>query len=232
MKKNSTFRCQICGKTEQQATLLPYDLIRPEITALIQKEIPGWSEHQFICVDDLNRFRIDYIGSILETERGEISDLEQEVITSLSKQEIFSHDVEQEFQAKRSVGEKVADHIAAAGGSWSFIIIFMLFLVVWIGINTFLLLKKPFDPYPYILLNLFLSCIAAIQAPIIMMSQKRQEARDRLQASHDYQINLKAELEIRHLHRKIDHLLSHQWQRLIEIQQIQLELMKEIENQR
>jgi uncharacterized membrane protein len=84
------------------------------------------------------------------------------------------------------------------------------------------------DPYPYILLNLILSCLAAIQAPIIMMSQNRQEAKDRLRSQHDYQVNLKAELEIRHLHEKVDHLLSHQWERLAEIQEIQLELLSEI----
>jgi uncharacterized membrane protein len=94
--------------------------------------------------------------------------------------------------------------------------------------NSMSLITKPFDPYPYIFLNLILSCLAAIQAPIIMMSQNRQEERDRIQAEHDYRINLKAELEIRHLHEKVDHLLVNQWQRLLEIQEIQMELMDEI----
>jgi uncharacterized membrane protein len=104
----------------------------------------------------------------------------------------------------------------------------MAVLLSWITINTISLLKTPFDPYPYILLNLVLSCIAAIQAPVIMMSQGRQETRDRLHAQRDYQVNLKAELEIRHLHQKIDHLLSHQWERLVEIQEIQMELINEV----
>ena len=90
----------------------------------------------------------------------------------------------------------------------------------------------PVDPYPFILLNLVLSCLAAIQAPIIMMSQNRQEAKDRLRSQHDYQINLKAELEIRHLHEKIDHLLSHQWDRLTQIQEIQLDLLSEMSKKR
>jgi len=100
--------------------------------------------------------------------------------------------------------------------------------VIWIALNSVLLLRRPFDPYPFILLNLVLSCLAAIQAPVIMMSQNRQESKDRLRSQHDYRVNLKAELEIRQLHDKIDHLLSHQWERLVEIQQIQIDLLSEL----
>ena len=122
----------------------------------------------------------------------------------------------------------MADKLADFGGSWRFIGIFCGLLFLWIVINSALIIWKPFDPYPFIFLNLILSCLAAIQAPVILMSQNRQEARDRLQAEYDYRINLKAELEIRHLHEKIDHLLMNQWQRLLEIQQIQMELMEEL----
>lgn len=122
----------------------------------------------------------------------------------------------------------MADRLADFGGSWLFIGIFCGTLAIWIIMNSVVMLMKPFDPYPYIFLNLILSCLAAIQAPVILMSQNRQEARDRIQAEHDYRINLKAELEIRHLHEKIDHLLMNQWQRLMEIQQIQMELMQEL----
>jgi uncharacterized membrane protein len=110
----------------------------------------------------------------------------------------------------------------------TFIIIFVTVLLAWIAINTVVLLKKPFDPFPYILLNLILSCIAAIQAPVILMSQNRQEGKDRLKAEHDYRVNLKAEFEIRSLHEKIDHMLVHQWQRLMEIQQVQTDLLSEL----
>lgn len=105
-------------------------------------------------------------------------------------------------------------------------------LIAWIVLNAALLLNRGFDPYPFILLNLILSCLAAIQAPIIMMSQNRAEARDRLRAENDYKVNLKAELEIRHLHEKIDHLLRKQYNRLFEIQQIQIELLEEISQKR
>src|SRR2546425_9205595 len=123
-------------------------------------------------------------------------------------------------------GEWVADQVAEFGGSWEFIISFGVFLLLWIVLNA-ALLRQPFDPYPYILLNLILSGLAALQAPIIMMSQNRQEAKDRLRAEHDYRVNLKAELEIRHLIAKLDQLVSHQWQRLLEIQRLQLELLQE-----
>ncbi|MEO0146727.1 MAG: DUF1003 domain-containing protein, partial [candidate division WOR-3 bacterium] len=113
-------------------------------------------------------------------------------------------------------------------GSWAFIGTFIGVLFAWITLNSVVFLWRPFDPYPFILLNLILSCLAAIQAPIILMSQNRQEARDRLHLQHDYQVNLKAELEIRNLHEKLDHLLTYQWQRLLEIQEMQVEMMEEI----
>jgi uncharacterized membrane protein len=108
----------------------------------------------------------------------------------------------------RTFGERLSDNLASFGGSWVFIISFFSILVSWIALNSLLLLTQPFDPFPFILLNLVLSCLAAIQAPIIMMSQNRQEARDRARAEHDYAINLKAEAEVRALHAKVDSLLA------------------------
>jgi uncharacterized membrane protein len=129
---------------------------------------------------------------------------------------------------KLTFGQRVADAVSRFGGSWTFIIIFFVFLIGWAAVNTTWILTKPPDPYPFIFLNLMLSMLAAIQAPIIMMSQNRSEARDRARSENDYKVNLKAELEIRHLHEKIDHLLRKQYNRLFEIQQIQLELLEEI----
>ena len=146
----------------------------------------------------------------------------------MQRHELITKNIETEFDQNWTVGEKLADKIASFGGSWTFLICFGIFLVLWILLNTVVLLVHPVDPYPFILLNLVLSCLAAIQAPIIMMSQNRQEAKDRLRSQHDYQINLKAELEIRHLHEKMDHLLSHQWERLAQIQEIQLDLLTEM----
>jgi uncharacterized membrane protein len=154
------------------------------------------------------------------------------VLHSLREHETLAKDVDTEFEGDWTFGERLADRIAAFGGSWTFLISFGGFLALWIGVNSFVLYLRPIDPYPYILLNLILSCIAAIQAPIIMMSQNRQEAKDRVRSQHDYQVNLKAELEIRHLHEKVDHLLSHQWERLAQIQEIQLEVLSELSRRR
>jgi len=168
------------------------------------------------------------VHSLLEAERGELSHLDQEVLESLREHELIATDVEQTLERERTRGERWADTIADFGGSWGFLVTFGGFTGLWILLNSIALLRRPFDPYPFILLNLLLSCLAAIQAPIIMMSQNRQEARDRLRSQHDYQVNLKAELEIRHLHEKIDHLLSSQWERLVQIQEVELDLLAEI----
>ena len=145
---------------------------------------------------------------------------------SLADHETLAENIETEFEGHRTFGERLSDHLATFGGSWSFLIFFAVVLVAWMAFNIVVAGKGQFDPYPFILLNLVLSCLAAIQAPIIMMSQKRQEAKDRLRGENDYRVNLKAELEIRHLHEKIDHILTRQWERLAEIQQIQLEIMQ------
>jgi uncharacterized membrane protein len=220
--------CQICGRSKPRATLLPAAVIRPSIVQHIVQAFPDWSPAGFICLDDLSRFRGAYVESLLEKEKGELTSLERSVLESLARHETLSEDVEAQFQKKLSLGERLADRIADFGGSWTFILLFGGVILVWVLINTIFVLGRSFDPYPFILLNLILSCLAAIQAPIIMMSQNRQESRDRLRSENDYRVNLKAELEIRHLHEKLDHLLQHQWERLLEIQQIQIELMNEL----
>jgi uncharacterized membrane protein len=208
------------------------ELIRPSLLEFIKKRIPGLDSKGFICLDDLGEFRKNYVKEVLEEEIGELSALDQEVIESLQQHEILSNDLSKQFERKLTFGERLSDHIAEFGGSWKFLITFGAVLVIWIAINGVLLVTQAFDPYPFILLNLILSCLAAVQAPVIMMSQNRAEARDRLRAENDYKVNLKAELEIRHLHEKIDHLLRRQYNRLFEIQQIQIELLEEIGRKR
>jgi len=208
------------------------ELIRPSLLEFIKKKLPDLDSKGFICFDDLGEFRKDYIKEVLEDEIGELSALDQEVIESLEQHEILSSDISKQFERKLTFGERLSDHIADFGGSWKFLISFGAVLVVWIAINGVILVTRAFDPYPFILLNLILSCLAAVQAPIIMMSQNRAEARDRLRAENDYKVNLKAELETRHLHEKIDHLLRRQYNRLFEIQQIQIELLEEISHQK
>ena len=224
--------CQICKKPKSPNNGMIADLIRPSLLEFIKKKLPDLDSKAFICLDDLGEFRKDYIKEVLEDEIGELSALDQEVIESLEQHEILSSDISKQFEKKLTFGERLSDHIASFGGSWRFIILFGAVLFGWIILNAILLLNRGFDPYPFILLNLILSCLAAIQAPIIMMSQNRAEARDRLRAENDYKVNLKAELEIRHLHEKIDHLLRRQYNRLFEIQQIQIELLEEISRQK
>ena len=220
--------CTVCGKVFLSKNLLSGEVVRETIANEIRADFPEWSSESFICISDLGKYRTRYVHSLLESEKGELTLLEKEVVDSLRKQELLSKNIETEFEQVWTFGERLADRIARFGGSWIFLIIFFSFLSVWVAMNSIVLFWRPVDPYPFILLNLVLSCLAAIQAPVIMMSQNRQEAKDRVRSQHDYQINLKAELEIRHLHEKVDHLLSHQWERLTQIQEVQLELLSEI----
>lgn len=226
--KEATAACAVCGKTFPRHNLVPGSAVREAVAREIVREHPGWSADGYICRPDLARYRSAYVHSLLESEKGEITVLEREVLNSIRDHDLLARNVDDEFERKWTLGERLADRLASFGGSWTFLICFGTFLVLWIGMNSLVLFLRPPDPYPFILLNLVLSCLAAIQAPIIMMSQNRQETKDRLRAQHDYQVNLKAELEIRHLHDKIDHLLSHQWERLAQIQEIQLDLLNEI----
>jgi len=220
--------CEVCKKTKPPNSGMIAELIRPSLFEFIKKKLPDLDSKGFICLDDLGEFRKDYIKEVLQDEIGELSVLDNEVIESLHQHEILASNIEEQFERKLTFGERLSDQIASFGGSWRFIILFGVVLVLWIVLNAALLLNRGFDPYPFILLNLILSCLAAMQAPIIMMSQNRAELRDRLRSENDYKINLKAELEIRHLHEKIDHLLRRQYNRLFEIQQIQIELLEEI----
>ena len=155
-----------------------------------------------------------------------LSNLDKEVARSLAEGVMVSTNPEETYDEKRTVGERLSDGLSTFGGSWPFLIFFGLALAIWIALNA-ARGDRAFDPYPYILLNLILSCVAAVQAPIIMMSQRRQEVKDRLRSLNDYRVNLKAELEIRQLHDKLDHLINRQWERLAEIQELQIELLQE-----
>jgi len=228
MEKNGFHTCSICGKSFPTRSLIPSGSIRDVIASEISRDHPNLPSNYFICYADLAKYRASYVHTLLKSEKGELTTLEQEVLHSMQHHELLTKNVDEEFDQSWSLGERLADRIATFGGSWSFLISFAVFLVIWIIINSVVLLIHPIDPYPFILLNLVLSCLASIQAPIIMMSQNRQEAKDRLRSQHDYQVNLKAELEIRHLHEKVDHLLSHQWSRLTQIQEIQLDLLSDM----
>lgn len=206
--------------------------IRAGILSLLKADFPGFTEDDFISIDELNLYRRLYLASLVSLEKGELAVIDQDVMEAIKNNSILSENIQDEIEAELTFAQKIADKVAAFGGSWTFIISFFTFILIWMLINIWFLSTKPFDPYPFILLNLILSCLAAIQAPIIMMSQNRQEQKDRQRGEHDYKINLKAELEIKLLSEKIDHLLVHQNKKLLEIQEVQIDyledLMKEI----
>jgi uncharacterized membrane protein len=217
--------CPICAKEVREP--VAFGTVRPSLASRLAAQYPDLNADDVVCRKHLTEERTRYVQQLLEGERGELSDLERQVVESLAQEETVAQNIEDEWAGRRTIGEKIADQVADFGGSWNFIILFFVVLVVWMGLNA-VLAARAFDPYPFILLNLVLSCLAAIQAPIIMMSQNRQEAKDRLRSENDYKVNLKAELEIRNLHEKIDHLINRQWERLAEIQQIQLEIMEDL----
>jgi uncharacterized membrane protein len=152
---------------------------------------------------------------------------ERNIIKHLLERKPIVRNTNQEFDDQLTLGQRVADKVAAFGGSWTFIILFGSIIISWIILNSIILAasKHTFDPYPFILLNLILSMLAALQAPVIMMSQNRLSVKDRLDAAHDYEVNLKAELEIAALHEKLDELREKKWAELVEMQQEQIRLL-------
>jgi uncharacterized membrane protein len=230
MKNKPTFKSAISGLSFDENEKIYGRTIHNPILGLIKNEYPDFSAEDCISINELNVYRQKYVSNYLSTEIGALSAMEKNVISSLKEDKSIVSIVEEEEEA-RNLGQKVADKVADFGGSWTFIISFVVFITIWIASNVFIFLNKGFDPYPFILLNLILSCVAALQAPVIMMSQNRQEEKDRNRAKKDFMINLKSELEIRLIHDKIDHLIMHQQQELIEIQKVQIEMMNDILDQ-
>lgn len=225
--EEKTFTSDISKSQYPESEKIACKTISKPILNYMRKEHPDIDKHHFISMDELNTYRQKYINHYLTEGVGELSNFENLVKQSLDDDQSIVNKLEDEVQ-HYTFGQKVADQVASFGGSWTFIIFFGAFILVWIGMNVYFLANKGFDPYPFILLNLLLSCLAALQAPVIMMSQNRQEEKDRERAKNDYMINLKSELEIRMLHEKIDHLMLHQQQELIEVQKIQIEMMNDI----
>ena len=205
--------------------------IREGIFNLIKSNFPDFKEDDFISLFELNQYRRFYLTSLISQEKGELAVIDSDVMNAIKNNAILSENIQEEIEAKLTFGQKLADKVATFGGSWIFIITFFSFIIIWMMINIWMLVNNPFDPFPFILLNLILSCLAAIQAPIIMMSQNRQEQKDRKRSEHDYKINLKAELEIKLLSEKIDHLLIHQNKKLLEIQEIQTDYLEDLMNE-
>jgi len=221
--------CTLCSKTFPRRNMLANAAVRSQVAEHIAHSYPErWTETGRICRTCLNRERLHYVTDRLTEEKGTLSGVEEEVAKKAGMHLTIARDIDAQFQAATTFGQRAADTVARVGGSWAFVLSFLVLLVVWMAINTFALRNTAFDPYPYILLNLVLSCLAALQAPIIMMSQNRSSERDRVESTHDYETDLKAEIEIASLHDKVDHLLHAQWERMVELQEMQMELLTEL----
>lgn len=224
-----TFISDISGESYPLSEKVNAHAISAGLLNMIIKDKPQFNDQSSLSLKELNAYRMQYISTYLSKEVHTLTDMEQKVMQTLNDNSIITKEVDStEETSGDTVGQKVADKVASFGGSWTFIIAFGMFILLWIAANVYLLANKGFDPYPFILLNLILSCLASLQAPVIMMSQNRQEEKDRQRAKKDYMINLKAEIELRALHEKIDHLIIHQQQELLEIQRIQIEMMNDI----
>ncbi|HOD62391.1 MAG TPA: DUF1003 domain-containing protein [Bacilli bacterium] len=223
-----TFRSDISNIEFPISEKVSAKTIRHSILDLIQRENHQFTHESYLSISELNKYREKAISDYLVKEIGELTELEKTVLTSLNNNNTLTDKIDGEKKQILTTGQRIADKVASFGGSWTFIISFGVFIFIWISINIFWLVNKGFDPYPFILLNLILSCLAALQAPVIMMSQNRQEEKDRDRAKKDYMINLKSELEIRTLHEKIDHFSMDQQQELLELQKKQIEIMNDI----
>lgn len=220
---NSTFVCPTCGQRRPESHRVGTGRLRQVILTRLNERHPDW-DGTVTCREDVHRTRIQLLREAIEGQRGTIGKLDASVLDRMAQQELIAKNL---AEPEPSFGGRVADAVASFGGSWPFLGTFAFIIVVWMLTNV-VLLSQPFDPYPFILLNLALSCLAAMQAPVIMMSQNRQASKDRERAAHDYEINLKAELELQLLHEKLDHLLLVEWQRLLDIQATQTEMLEEL----
>jgi len=229
MKTRGKKMCEICQQKFIADELFPTAMIRDTVFKAAQKDYPDLDRSGFICLSDLRKIHAEHYEDVLQKERGALSELEHEVLQSIATHELLSEDINEEYEEQLTIGERLADRIARFGGSWGFISLFFFVLVFWMGINSFQLYKDPFDPYPFILLNLVLSCLAAIQAPIIMMSQNRQASKDRLSFNNNFQTNLKSELMLRQLNTRMELFMKHHWQKMHEISRMQEELISEYE---
>ena len=226
--------CDVSGRQVSRSSLVPLRDVQPGPAGILLERHGGLSQDSLVDREIVNAARLEFVRRLLEKQVGDLTKLDEEVLESLHRHEVLSERPLSEKEERRelSLGDRLADRLAGFGGSWGFILTFGGVMVFWILLNGGLLLARPFDPYPFILLNLVLSCLAALQAPVIMMSQNRLEERDRQRAEGDYKVNLKAELEIRHLHEKMDFLLHQHAAKLMEVQELQVELLRQLSRQR
>ena len=222
-------RCPITGNNTPIANRIPLHAINTHVLDMIAKDHPNAIEAKWISREALNKYQTAFTQELIAQERGELTELEKQVVDAIHQQEILSVNVCDDIVDKATLGQRAADVVASFGGSWFFVIGFTFFILVWMSINTYWFFHPNiFDPYPFILLNLALSCLAALQAPIIMMSQNRQSTKDRMRDENEYKVSLKTEIEIRNLTSKIDMLMEKHWSHLVETQEAQTMLIQQL----
>lgn len=224
-----TFVSELSGATFPTDERVSGESVRAPIMRLIQREHPDFDASKHLALSELNAYRERYITEYLDQEVGQLTGLEQTVLASMKNHSIVCGADRDKKAPKPTFGERISDRMTRFGGSWAFVILFGSIIVLWMAVNIFWLSNPAFDPYPFVLLNLLLSYLSTLQAPVIMMSQNRQADQDRQRSEKDYMVNLKSEVEVRMLHEKIDHLMIFQQQRLIEIQQIQIDMLTDIQ---
>lgn len=203
--------------------------LEPRLKQAIRHDFPQAKNQDFICSHHLLKYRLNTMNRMITQSQRLNRKANQKLTRIMNREEYEIEDVGQKLDNSLTFGEKIADGVAKFGGSWPFILCFISIMVVWIVINS--LKITTFDPFPFILLNLFLSMISAIQAPLIMMSQNRAAEYDRLEAKNDYNVTLKSEEEIRSLHSKLDRIIQNEHPNLLEIQKIETQMLGEIQEQ-
>ncbi|MFD1417525.1 DUF1003 domain-containing protein [Companilactobacillus keshanensis] len=229
VRKNQV--CVICNNRFSATEGLFIRDLNQNIKISIHEKNPDAKNSSFICLKDIQKIRLAQMQDMIDKDLAKDRMMNAALQKELARDNYVTRNINETMHGKLTKGQHLADIVARFGGSWGFIITFVVILIVWMGINVSHFLGVNFDPYPFILLNLFLSCIAAIQAPIIMMSQNRQADRDRFDAENDYRTNTKSEMEIRILHEKIDQMNEVQWPHILEIQKMQISILSELENE-
>ena len=228
-KEEEMVICQLSGKKVNENDATDGFSIREELMSIIQKKNPDFDVEGWVSNDELNKIKTERIKSLLQEDAGYLGEIEKKVAEAVDKHDFMSKDfTEEDDEEDLTLGQKLSDKVAEFGGSWKFIIIFSVICFGWIGMNVVIYENKGFDPYPFILLNLILSCVAALQAPIIMMSQNRMEEKDRARAINDFKVGLKTEIEISMIDEKINHLVNKQVFHIHETLELQNEMLENI----
>lgn len=227
---SDTFTCPISNDISPRMYGIEVSMMLPTVAERIKIDHPAW-QGETICEECHHAYTVKTLQAKLEAEMKSLSELEQNVIACVNEQSTLATNVDEEFDRERSWDEIIADRVVGLVGSWRFVGIVGLLVTTWIFLHLTIDLGTPFNLHPLILMNIVLACWAAIQGPIILLSQNRQKARDRKRATHDYQVNLKAEFEVRYLHAKIDLMVARQQHRLLDIQKSQMQMIEHLMEQ-